>query len=58
VEGKRAAALASGHASIWKHLELPLPDAPSSSSNTWQMPVSGAFPIRVQGSDELFATVV
>ena len=59
VEGKRAAALASGHASIWKQLELAVAGRSEELFSTpGQMPVAGAFPIRVQGSDELVATVV
>lgn len=59
VEGKRAAARANGHASVWKQLELSVAGRSEELFSTpGQMPVAGAFPIRVQDSDEVVATVV
>ncbi|MBQ9006661.1 MAG: Gfo/Idh/MocA family oxidoreductase [Atopobiaceae bacterium] len=59
VEGKRAAALESGHASIWRQLELSIAGHSDELFSTPDaFPVAGAFPIRVMGSDEIVATIV
>ena len=55
-EGKRQAAVASGHASVWGYVDHAItnPDTELFGSDTVGMPVAGAFPIRV--GDELVAT--
>ncbi len=59
IEGKRAAVLASGHASVWRQVELKLAGKEDEIFATpGQMPAAGGFPIRLQGTDEIVATCV
>lgn len=59
IEGKRAAVLASGHASVWHQVELKLAGKKDELLDaSGQMPAAGGFPIRLQGTDEIVATCV